>query len=263
MDTPETVKILEVRKETPTVNTLVLEKKCGSVDFGQFFMVWVPGVGEKPYACSRHSASGMEITVKHAGPFSEKLQNLKKGDLVGVRGPYGNGRFTTKGKNPCFVAGGLGIVPLIPLIESLKGSAKKATVIMGAKTRDELVFAARVKKAGADLRIVTDDGSAGEKAFPHQLLAGLIKEKKTDQLYCCGPEVMMREVLKISQENKIPAQFSLERYMKCGIGLCGSCALDPSGLLVCKDGPVFDAEIIKDTEFGKYRRDASGSKIKI
>jgi|WetSurMetagenome_2_1015567.scaffolds.fasta_scaffold39840_3 dihydroorotate dehydrogenase electron transfer subunit len=263
MDTPETVKILEVRKETPTVNTIVLEKKCGIVDFGQFFMVWVPGVGEKPYACSKYTSKNMEITVKHVGPFSEKLQNLKKGDLVGVRGPYGNGCFTQKGNNPCFVAGGLGIVPLICLIERLKGSGKKVTVILGAKTKEELVFAERVKKAGADLRIVTDDGSAGEKAFPHQLLAGLIKEKKIDQVYCCGPEVMMREVLKIALDKKIPAQFSLERYMKCGIGLCGSCALDPSGLLVCKDGPVFDAEKIKDTEFGKYRRDAAGSKIKI
>jgi dihydroorotate dehydrogenase electron transfer subunit len=74
---------------------------------------------------------------------------------------------------------------------------------------------------------------------------------------------MMREVLNIVREKKIPAQFSLERYMKCGIGLCGSCALDPPGLLVCKDGPVFDAEKIKDTEFGNYKRDASGSKVKI
>jgi dihydroorotate dehydrogenase electron transfer subunit len=263
MDTPETVKILAVRKETPTVHTLVLEKKCGSVDFGQFFMVWVPGVGEKPYACSKHTGKNMEITVKHVGSFSEKLQNLKKGDLVGIRGPYGNGCFIPKGKNPCFVAGGLGIVPLISLIESMKGSAKKVTVILGAKTREELVFAERAKKAGADLRIVTDDGSSGEKAYPHQVLAGLIKEKKTDQVYCCGPEAMMREVIKVVLEKKIPAQFSLERYMKCGIGLCGSCALDPSGLLVCRDGPVFDAETIKDTEFGKYRRDAAGSKLKI
>ena len=263
MDTPETVKILEVRKETPTVNTLVLDKKCGSINFGQFFMVWVPGVGEKPYACSKYAANKMEITVKHVGPVSEKLQSLKKGDLVGVRGPYGNGCFIPKGRNPCYVAGGLGIVPLIAMIESMKGSARKVTVILGAKTNEELVFAERVKKSGADLRIVTDDGSAGEKAFPHQVLTGVIKERKIDQVYCCGPEVMMREVLKIVQEKKIPAQFSLERYMKCGIGLCGSCALDPSGLLVCKDGPVFDAETIKDTEFGKYRRDAAGSKQKI
>jgi dihydroorotate dehydrogenase electron transfer subunit len=263
MDTPETVKILEVRKETPTVNTIVLEKKCGSVNFGQFFMVWVPGVGEKPYACSRHTANNMEITVKPVGPFSKKLQNLKKGDLVGVRGPYGNGCFKSNGKNPCFIAGGLGIVPLIPLIESMKGSGKKVTVILGAKTSEELVFEERVKKAGADLRIVTDDGSKGEKGYPHHLLDEVMKGKKVDQVYCCGPEVMMREVLKTAVENKIPAQFSLERYMKCGIGLCGSCALDPSGLLVCKDGPVFDAEKIKDTEFGKYRRDAAGTKIKI
>lgn len=263
MDTPETVKILDVRKETPTVNTLVLDRKCSGIGFGQFFMIWIPGVGEKPYACSRFCEKNMEITVRHVGPFSGKLQSLKKGDMIGLRGPYGKGCFIPKGRNPCFVAGGLGIVPLIPLIESMKGSSRKVTVILGAKTKEDLVFAERVKSSGADLRIVTDDGSAGEKAFPQQIMPALLKEKKTDQVYCCGPEVMMREVLNVVQENNIPAQFSLERYMKCGIGLCGSCALDPSGLLVCRDGPVFDSEKIKDTEFGKYRRDAAGSKINL
>lgn len=263
MDLPETVKILDVRTETPSVKTLVLDRKCAAPGYGQFYMVWIPGVGERPYACSRFSSKAMEITVKHVGSFSEKLQGLKKGDLVGIRGPYGKGCFVPGGKNPCFVAGGLGIVPLIPLIEGMKGSSRKMIVILGAKTKEELVFAERIRKAGADLRIVTDDGSAGEKAFPHQALAAVAKEKKTDQVYCCGPEVMMREVLKEVLEKKIPAQFSLERFMKCGIGICGSCALDPSGLLVCKDGPVFDAGRIKDTEFGKYRRDAAGSKVKI
>ncbi len=263
MSTPETVRILEVRKETSTVNTLVLGKKSCCMEYGQFFMLWVPGVGEKPYACSRADERSMEVTVKHAGPFSEKLRSLKKGDHVGIRGPYGSGCFTLKGKSPCFVAGGLGIVPMISMIEGMKGSGRKPTVILGAKTKDELIFAERIKKAGAALRIVTDDGSAGEKMFPNQVLALVIKEKKTDQVYCCGPEAMMREVLKIVLEKKIPAQFSLERYMKCGIGLCGSCALDPSGLLVCRDGPVFDADKIKDSEFGKYRRDAAGGKIKV
>lgn len=263
MDTPEMVRILDVRDETPTVKTLVLDKKCGGIKYGQFFMVWIPSVGEKPYACSRLSGKSLEITVKLVGSFSERMQDMKKGDLIGIRGPYGNGCFIPRGRNPCFVAGGLGIVPLISLIESMKGSSRKVTVILGAKTKEELLFMGRIKRAGADLRIVTDDGSAGEKAFPHQILPGIAKEKKIDQVYCCGPEVMMREVLKVVLGIGIPAQFSLERYMKCGIGICGSCALDPSGLLVCRDGPVFDAAQIKGTEFGSYRRDAAGSKVMV
>ena len=137
MDTFETVKISGVRKETPTVNTLVLDKRSCRMEYGQFYMLWIPGVGEKPYACSGANEKSMEITVKHAGPFSGKLQNLKKGDLIGIRGPYGKGYFTPKGKNPCYVAGGLGIVPMISLLEGTKG--KKATVILGAKTKEEII----------------------------------------------------------------------------------------------------------------------------
>jgi dihydroorotate dehydrogenase electron transfer subunit len=260
MDTPETVKILEVRKETPSVNTLVLDKMVAP-RFGQFFMVWIPGVGEKPYACSK-CRTDMEITVKHVGPFSEKFQKLKIGDLVGIRGPYGEGHFAPKGRKQCFIAGGLGIVPLINMIEHLK-KPKDATVILGAKNKEELIFVDRIKKTGAKLFIVTDDGSAGEKAFPHEVFEELVEREGFDSAYCCGPEVMMKAVLDIALRERIPAQFSLERFMKCGIGICGSCALDPSGLLVCKDGPVFDSDALKDSEFGKYGRDASGSKKKI
>ncbi|MBN2251431.1 MAG: dihydroorotate dehydrogenase electron transfer subunit [Candidatus Altiarchaeota archaeon] len=261
MDAPDVVKVLDVRRETPTVNTLVLEKEADS-DYGQFYMIWLPGVGEKPYACSRFCGN-MELSVKKTGPFSEKLAGLRDGDLVGVRGPYGKGRFSIEGANPCFISGGIGIVPLIPLIERLKGSGKSLTVITGAKTKEELLFIDRIKEAGADIHVATDDGSAGEKCFSHQLFEKILKTKSFDQILCCGPEIMMREVMDIALREKIRCQLSLERYMKCGIGVCGSCALDPSGLLVCRDGPVFDATALIDTEFGRYKRDAAGSRMKL
>jgi len=260
MDAPEAVKILEVRRETPTISTVVLGKKA-EAKYGQFFMIWVPEAGEKPYACSRFGGN-MEITVKKTGPFSEKLSALKKGDSIGIRGPYGGGHFKVEGKDICFIAGGLGIVPLIPVIEGIRGE-RRSTVILGAKSKEELVFVDRIKKAKAGLFIATDDGSAGEKGLPHRLLAGMLEKRIFDQILCCGPEAMMRQVLMMARGKGIPAQFSLERYMKCGIGLCGSCALDPSGLLVCRDGPVFSAEQIAGPEFGRYRRDAAGSKTGI
>ena len=88
MDAPQTVKIIAVRRETPYVNTLVLDKKV-SPRPGQFFMIWIPGVGEKPYACSS-CASNMEVTVKLVGPFSETLQKLKKGDIL-ILAAFGGG----------------------------------------------------------------------------------------------------------------------------------------------------------------------------
>ncbi|MBU4342108.1 MAG: dihydroorotate dehydrogenase electron transfer subunit [Candidatus Altiarchaeota archaeon] len=253
----ETVKILDVRKENPSTNTLVLDIVLDS-EPGQFVMVWLPSIGEKPFGISRLEGS-IEITVKDVGPFTRELCKAKKGSFVGVRGPYGNG-YELKGDSPCIIGGGVGLAPLMPIIERL---GKKATVIQGVKTKNDILFTDRIEKSGASLHIATDDGSHGEKCFCHELFEKILLEKEFGQVYCCGPEIMMSEVMKISLAKKIPCQLSLERWMKCGFGLCGSCSLDPSGLLVCKDGPVFTAEQLQGTEFGSYARDSAGSKINI
>jgi dihydroorotate dehydrogenase electron transfer subunit len=87
----------------------------------------------------------------------------------------------------------------------------------------------------------------------------MLNEHKFDSVITCGPEIMMKKLLEMS--GKIPFQASLERYMKCGFGICGQCCIG-KGLRVCKDGPVFDGETLKNIEeFGTYKRDASGKKI--
>ncbi len=294
----ETVKILKIKKETPTVRTFTINKKFNAIP-GQFAMVWIPDVGEKPFGFSRVDEN-LEITVKNIGEFTNKLFSLSKGDLIGIRGPYGNGfRIDGKAKNFCIISGGVGISPLMPFIENLRKANKNVTVIMGAKTKNELLFADRIKKTKADLLITTDDRTEGNGGFCTDILPDVIKDKKNSQseflcpisqpekfakqifgpiepkgsigkadsgkridiIYTCGPEVMMKKVTEISEKFGIPCQLSMERYMKCGIGICGSCAIDPSGLLVCRDGPVFDAKDLKNSEFGKYRRDADGGKV--
>jgi dihydroorotate dehydrogenase electron transfer subunit len=257
----DAVKIIGVKKETPTVTTLTLDSKADAA-YGQFYMIRIPGVGEKPYASSS-LLGNMQVTVRNVGPYSKKLGSLKEGDCIGIRGPYGKGTFKVKGNNICFIAGGVGIVPLIPVIEGAERKNRQYTVILGGKTKKELFFTERIEKSGAELFIVTDDGSAGEKTYPNLLLEKLIEKNKYDQIMCCGPEIMMKSVLDIVVKRKIPAQFSLERYMKCGLGICGSCAIDPSGELVCREGPVFDSEKLIESEFGKYKRDAAGSKSKL
>lgn len=263
INAPEIVEIIEVRKENQKTKTFVLSKKI-SAHSGQFFMIWIPEIGEKPFSFSKVGGKTLEITVREVGFFTEKLCKMKKGDLIGIRGPYGNSGFIPNGKNICIVAGGVGMAPLLPLIEDKnKNNFNSVTVLFGAKNKDELLFIERIRKACRDCVITTEDGSVGEEGLCVDCLEKIIGDKKIDQIYTCGPEKMMKKVMDIALKKKIPCQLSLERYMKCGIGICGTCCLDPSGFRVCKDGPVFTAEQLKGSEFGRYKRDSSGSKIKL
>jgi dihydroorotate dehydrogenase electron transfer subunit len=108
--------------------------------------------------------------------------------------------------------------------------------------------------------VSTDDGSFGIKGFTTDVLMDLLKKEKFDCVYTCGPEVMMKKVFDICDDKGIKCQASLERYMKCGFGLCGTCCIDDK--LICKDGPVFDSnQLRKLSEFGVFNRDKSGSKV--
>lgn len=256
----EIAEILKIKKETPAVKTFTMNRKFDAIP-GQFVMVWIPNVGERPFCFSRINGNS-EITVRNIGKFTNEFLSLRKGDLVGIRGPYGNGfRINGKSKSICIISGGVGISPLMPLIENLKKVNKDVTVIIGAKRKSEILFKDRIKRTNANLIITTDDCSEGKGGPCTDFLPEIIKDKKNDMIYTCGPEIMMKKVVEIAEKFRIPCQLSMERYMKCGIGICGSCAIDPSGLLVCRDGPVFDSGDLKNTEFGKYRRDASGGKI--
>jgi dihydroorotate dehydrogenase electron transfer subunit len=208
-------------------------------------------VNEKPMSFSGVDGK-VKVTVKKVGRFTSHLFMLDKGSKIGFRGPYGHG-FEYVAGNVCLVGGGCGIAPLKPLKDKLKGH-----VIISAKSEAELLFADEFKSAGLKVHLATDDGSTGKKGFAHEVLADLMEEERFKCVYACGPEIMMRKVLDICEERKTPAQLSLERYMKCGIGLCGSCSI--GGMRVCKEGPVFKGEQLVNTEFGVYTRDASGSK---
>jgi dihydroorotate dehydrogenase electron transfer subunit len=131
---------------------------------------------------------------------------------------------------------------------------------IGARTAEELLFEERLAKAGADVKVATDDGSRGHKGFVTQLAEAMVGERMPDLIIACGPEPMLNAVVGMATKYKIECQCSLERYMKCGIGLCGSCQCGK--YTVCGDGPVFTAQQLAQTEdFGKWKRDASGRRI--
>ncbi|MFH1786876.1 MAG: dihydroorotate dehydrogenase electron transfer subunit [archaeon] len=249
MNRPEVVSITKVVQHAPDIRTFILSKSF-SPRAGQFCMVWVPGTGEIPMSFSHENG----FTVRKVGKVSSALFKMKPGDKLGIRGPYGNG-FKLKGKSALIVAGGCGVAPLLLLNKQLK--AKKA-VIQGGSTKRDLVFKGELGSIKC-----TDDGSEGYKGFPTSKVEELLNKTKFDQIYTCGPEAMMAKVVEIGARHRIPVQASLERYMKCACGICGSCVLDPSGLLVCKDGPVFTGRQLRGTSFGKTRRSKSGKKCTI
>jgi len=260
MNAPEMVPIVEVRKETPTIKTFRLHYRV-SADPGQFCMIWLPGIGEKPFGYS-NLLGDVEISVAEVGPFTSALCKLEVGDKVGVRGPYGKGFIVYKSK-AYVVGGGIGMAPLKPLVQKLIEIGGEVVVLLGARTREEIVFKEWLEKQDVELKISTDDGSFGEKGRVTELLEKEVEEDRVERIYACGPEAMLVRIRDIALEYNIPAQILMERYMKCGYGLCGQCVLDPDGLLVCLDGPVFDAKELVGSELGKYRRDEAGCKCEV
>ena len=195
---------------------------------GQFVMTWLPGAGEKPFSLAWRDI----IMVKRVGPFTTRLFELEEGDYIWIRGPYGRGFEPVNGK-VALVAGGIGIPPLYAMARAYRVEFERVTLIYGARSEDELALM-DIENYVDEIVITTDDGSTGIKGFPTDVLAE--RKREFDQVYACGPEPMLKAVLRVMDYRNV--QISAERYMKCGIGVCGSCNL--GRYLVCRDGPVFD-----------------------
>jgi dihydroorotate dehydrogenase electron transfer subunit len=243
----QAVRITAVTQETPSVRTFSFSPGF-SFRPGQFVMVTIPGIDEIPMALSRADA----ITVQRVGDATEALFRTEPGDLLGMRGPFGNG-FPSSGRTLA-IAGGVGAAPIRPLVMT----GEVDCLIIGARTAEELLFIPELSKR-TRVMVATDDGSSGY----HGPVTRLLKEVSLSgyaQVCVCGPERMLHAVLMSLDAAGIAGRsyFSLHRYMKCGIGVCGSCCIDPDGRRVCRDGPVFAGDTLLGSELGKYCRDASG-----
>lgn len=224
---PKIVKIKKVIKENKKVKSFVLDEKINAKP-GQFLMVWIPEVDEKPFSIS--DINPLSITVARVGPFTKEFHKLREGDKVGIRGPFGRG-FRLIGKKVLLIGGGYGAAPLRFLAKEAKRKGIDVSVILGAKSADELLF----EEEFASPIITTDDGSKGIKGTATKAARKLIKNFEC--VYACGPEEMLKELGELCNKSNVMFQASLERYIRCGIGICGECAID--GFRICADGPVF------------------------
>ncbi|MBS7648681.1 MAG: dihydroorotate dehydrogenase electron transfer subunit [Candidatus Bathyarchaeia archaeon] len=260
------VEILDAKLENPHVKTISFKDElCASAEPGQFVMIWIPGVDEIPLSISFTSPCGVSsVTVAEVGEATKELIKMKAGDLIGVRGPFGLG-FKPIGKRVLLIGGGTGMAPLMLLVNKLIEENIEVTVIEGAESSKKLIFLDALKNLSKTKEIgvlfATEDGSYGVRGLATDLAKDLLRHKKFDVIYTCGPEKMIREVYELSNKYSIDLQASLERYMRCAIGICGSCII--GRYRVCRDGPVFNKEKIKEIEnyLGILKYNERGEKV--
>jgi dihydroorotate dehydrogenase electron transfer subunit len=237
---------------------------------GQFFMIWLPRLDEIPISVSFFEPPNYwGISVKLVGEATRALCGLNIGDQFGVRGPLGNG-FQIPSAPGIFFGGGVGLAPLRAAILGKVREKQKPTVVNCAPCGEDLLFHSEfeqlAQKNAIEYHFATEDGSSGCQGLGTDLLVQQLEKlpssTKINYLATCGPERMLVKALDIAEKFEVPLfQASLERMMRCGMGLCGLCAIDPLGLRVCKDGPVFSGEVLrKCTDFGRKVREFSGHK---
>jgi len=189
------------------------------------------------------------------GEGTEMLSRKKPGEDLDIIGPLGNGfEYRTAKHLPILVAGGMGIAPLIFLAEKLvelktKKAKRKTLVLLGARTKSQILCEKEFKNLGCEVRVATDDGSRGFKGKVTELLKKFLPlaiSNKPLAIYACGPRPMLKEISQVSKKYKISAEISLEEHLACGIGACFGCVVKTKNGFqrVCKEGPVFNADKI-------------------
>lgn len=253
--------ISKIKKETKDTFTIELDTP-NKFEFkaGQFNMLYLFGVGEVAISISGDQSKREKLihTIRNVGSVTNRISNLKKNDVLGVRGPFGSSWQIEKFQNKdiLIIAGGLGLAPVRPIIYYIlnnRNSFNKVTILYGTKNPNEIIFKNELHKWKSsfdiDLQIIVDNPDSNWKGNTG-LITTLIKNLNlvldNTIAMICGPEIMMK-VSAIEVENKgLNPQniyLSMERNMKCAIGLCGHCQYGSK--FICKDGPVFSYLEIK------------------
>jgi len=244
--------ISDVRPESPQIRTFRLDIDLDPAP-GQYVMVWIRGVDEVPMSFSGPDT----ITVQSVGEATQSLFGMGAGSSIGLRGPLGNG-FVLRGERVLLIGGGVGTAPLVFLGEQARGAGIEVTSLIGFRSAEDIIFKTRFESLG-DTVVTTDDGSVGTKGRVAEGLKEL-DLGEFSQIYLCGPEPMMWDIISRTKEHAGKTQACINRYFKCAIGVCGSCCIDPEGIRACVEGPVIMADRLLEGEFGRYRRGPTGGK---
>lgn len=263
-----TARIIKITEQAPNIKLLRFDL-AGKIDFspGQIIFLSIPGFGEAPFApCNPPETDFLELCVRKVGRLTQIVHNLKIGDSVGIRGPYGNSwpglaqlnpakPSSKSGNNLLLVVGGLGLVPLRTLLwgkDKFLSPETKIQLFYGAKTPDDFLFKKDFdhwKENKIDVQLTIDKECPGWNECIGVVTALFDKNmiSPNTTAFLCGPPIMYKFVLeKLKEKNVLDENIylSLERRMHCGIGVCQHCAI--GSFYTCKDGPVFQYNEIKN-----------------
>jgi dihydroorotate dehydrogenase electron transfer subunit len=239
-DLPRPARIVERIVENHRTVTLVLDTPLDCSP-GQFAMLWLPGLDEKPFSISGDDP--LAFTVSRVGPFSEALHALGPGGTVWFRGPFGRGFGIETGCwEPVLVGGGYGAAPLAFLARRLLAKPNRTRpfrihAVLGARSAADLLFTRRFAGLGCEVHPATEDGTAGLRGLATDAARDLLAGGAVDRLFACGPAGMLDALAGMARAAHVPAELSREAYLRCGVGVCGTCV--HGDRLVCRDGPVF------------------------
>ena len=254
---PRPVRVRKRTRDLPGTVTLELVPTDGAplprYAPGQFTMLYVFGVGEIPVSISGDASDGSKLvqTIRSVGAVSEAVTRLEPDDVLGLRGPFGSAWPTAEleGQDVVVVAGGLGLAPLRPSIYHLLANRErfgKVVLLYGTRGPDEILYRRQLerwrKRLDIQLEVTVDHAGAdwrGHVGVVTRLIPRLAIDTRHATALVCGPEIMMRFAASALCDLGLPeiaVWLSLERNMKCAVGLCGHCQF--AGLFACKDGPV-------------------------
>ncbi len=252
---PRPTTILQRKGEGKDMVTFTLDYRVKAKP-GNFLMIWLPydSNGERndeisdevPMSISKIRKANLSFTVKAVGPTTSEMIKLKPGDKVGVSGPFGN-NFSVEERKSLLVGGGVGTAPLMPVYRRMVARGIDHKFIIGGATREDIPYLT-VLRAQEDTHVSTEDGSLGTHGNVLHVMEDF-ELADFDVLYSCGPMPMLRAIWDIVKDIDIDVEMSLESYLRCGRGLCGSCARGK--YRICKEGPVFNRKMLEEVGFPK------------
>lgn len=254
--------VRDVWRESHDFTSLALEPQQGGPRPapwpGQFDMLWVFGVGEAPISFSSGTEGGPLVhTIRRAGDVTRALCSARAGDVVGVRGPFGRGwpLERARGRDLLIMAGGIGLAPLRPVlehVETFREDFRRVTLLYGTRRPEDVLFRSQLEhwraRFDVDVEVTVDAADrawAGNVGAVTELLPRTLPRPEETEAMICGPEIMMRfgaQALRLRGVAAASIHLSMERSMKCAVGLCGHCKWGED--VLCRDGPVLTLERI-------------------
>jgi len=217
---------------------------------GQFFMLRLDEQGERiplTIADFDREKGTIATIIQEVGFTSAHMGQLEEGDeILDIVGPLGHASEVEKFGTVLCVGGGLGVAPVFPITRALKEAGNEVIAIIGARTKELLIWEEEMKAASHEIMVTTDDGSYGHKGFVTDLIKKVLDERKIDCIWAIGPMPMMKAVAGTTKPYGVKTIVSLNPIMVDGTGMCGACRVDIGGetKFACVDGPEFDAHLV-------------------